>query len=145
LRKSLSGTVLSLLWLAACGGGTSSPSPGTPPNQASSNLAVVRSSAGVSPTASAVSGTGSLTIVNSDGASHPLASNAYPHQLDCPELSSPMSAPGDQFRAAIANRNRTCALIDILILLTRASRAHKVMTDGRNPSGDGTGGSGTGY
>ncbi len=77
----------------------------------------------MSPKASSVSGNGSLTIVNSDGAPHPLASNSYPHQLGCPELNSPMLALRDQFMVAMANRNKACGLIDILILLTRASKA----------------------
>jgi len=145
LIKSVPGAVLGLLWLAACGGGTSSPASGTQPNQASSNLALVRRSAGVSPTVSSVSGSGSLTIVNSDGSSHPLASNAYPHQLDCPELTSPTLAPRDQLMVAMANRNKTCAFIDILILLTRASKAQNLMTAGRHHSGDAKGVGGSGY
>jgi hypothetical protein len=145
LRTSVSGAVISLLCLAACGGGTSSPAPGAPPDQASSSLSLVRSSTGPSPKAGSVSGNGSPTIVNGDGTPHDLTSNAYPHQLNCPELNSLMVAPGDQFRAAIANQNRTCALIDILILLIRASAPPKVTTAGRSPWGDGNGGGGSGY
>lgn len=145
LRTSVSGAVISLLWLAACDGGTSSPAPGASPDQASSSLSLVRSSTDSSPKAGSVSGNGSPTIVNGDGTPHELASNAYPHQLSCPELNSLMLAPGDQFRAAIANQNRTCALIDILILLIRASAPPMVMTAGRSASRAGNGGGGSGY
>ena len=124
LRKSVSAAVLGLLWVAACGGGTSSPAPGTPPDQASSSLTPLRSSAGVSPKASSVSGNHLLIIVNRDSAPHQLATIPDLHPLNCPELNSLIYAPGDQFMAAaIANRNGTCEFIDILILLTRASRA----------------------
>jgi len=122
LRKSMSGAVLGLLWVAACTGGTSSPAPGTPPDQASSSLTLGRSSAGPRPKAGSVSGNGPLTIINSDGAPQQLASNPDLRPLNCPELNSLIFAPGDQFMAAIANRNRTCAFIDVVILLTRASR-----------------------
>ena len=145
LRKSVSGAVLGLLWLPACGGGTSSPASGTQPNQASSKLALVRRTAGVSPTVSSFSESGSLTIVNSNGASQPLGSNAYPHELNCPELNGSTLVPRDQFMVAMANRNKACGLIDILILLTRASKAQKVMTAGRHYSGDAKGVGGSGY
>jgi len=142
-RKSVSGAVLGLLWLAGCG--RSPPAPGIPPDQTSSSLILERSSASVSPKARSVSENGSLTTVNSEGAPYPLTSNAYPRKLSCPELYSPMRAPGDQFMVAMANRNRTCAFIDILILLSRASRARSMMTAGRSPSGDGNGVGGGGY
>jgi len=130
LRRSISGAVLSLLWLVACSGATSSPALGTP-EQASSSIPLVQS-IGLSRQASSHSGNDSLAIVSTD-APHQPASNAYPHQLNCPELNSAMLSPDDQFRAAIANRNRACALIDILILLTRASAPRKAMAAGRSP------------
>ncbi len=45
LRKSASGAVLGLVWLAACGGDSPSPAPGTSPDQASSSLTLMLSSA----------------------------------------------------------------------------------------------------
>ncbi len=121
-RKSVPGAVLGLLWVAACGAGASSPAPGTLPDQVSSGLTLAPSSAVMRPKASSVSGNGPLTIVKSDGAHHQLASNPDLQPLSCPELNSLVYAPGNQFMVAIANPNKTCGFIDVLILLTRASR-----------------------
>jgi len=110
LRKSASGAVLGLLWLAACGGG----SPSSAPDQASSALTLTLSSAGVSPKESSVSGNSSITIVNIDSAPHQLASNPDPQQADCPELNSPTLLPGDELIATIASRDGTCGFIDSL-------------------------------
>jgi len=121
-RKSVPGAVLGLLWVAACGAGASSPAPGTLPDQVSSGLTLAPSSAVMRPKAGSVSGNGPLTIVNIDGAHHQLASNPDLQPLSCPELNSLVYAPGNQFMVAIANPNKTCGFIDVLILLTRASR-----------------------
>ncbi len=144
LRKSASGTVMGLLWLAACG--SSSPGPGAPPDPASSNLTLTLSSTGVSPRASSVSGNSSISIVNSDSVAHQLASNPDPQQTDCPELNSPMLAPGDQFTATVANRNGTCGFNDSLNPAdSNFQGTITVMTAGPSPSGDGNGGGGGGY
>jgi hypothetical protein len=108
-RKSASGAVLGLLWLAACGGGSPSSA-----DQASSALTLTLSSAGVSPKESSVSGNSSITVVNIDSAPHQLASNPDPQQADCPELNSPTLLPGDEFIATIASRDGTCGFIDSL-------------------------------
>ncbi len=121
LRKSMPGAVLGLL-VAACGAGTSSPAAVTLSDQVSSGLILAPSSAVVRPKASSVSVNGPLTIVNSDAAHHQLASNPDLQPLSCPELNSLVYAPGNQFMVAIANPNKTCGFIDVLILLTRASR-----------------------
>ena len=105
LKKSVSGAVLGLLWVAACGG--SSPSATTP-------TTITLSSTGVSPKASSVSGGSSVAVVNYDSVPHQLASNPNPQQTDCPELNSPMLAPGDVFTATIANRDEMCGFNDIL-------------------------------
>lgn len=110
LRKSASGAVIGLLSLAACGGGSSSGGP----DQASSSLTLTLSSEGVSPKASSVSGNGSVTITNNDGVAHQLTSSPDPQLTDCPELNTPMLAPGDQFTATIANRDGTCGFEDRL-------------------------------
>ena len=68
LKKSVSAAVLVLLWLAACGGGSSS----LAPDQASSSLILTLSNAGVSPKASAVSQDSSITVLNSDSVPHQL-------------------------------------------------------------------------
>jgi hypothetical protein len=105
LRTSVSGAVISLLWLAACG--YSSPSGTT-------STTITLSSTGVSPKASSVSGGSSVNILNHDSVPHQLASSPNAQQTDCPELNSPMLAPGDAFMAAIANRDGTCGFNDIL-------------------------------
>src|SRR5215469_9547004 len=110
LKKTASGAVLGLLWLAACGGG--SPSSGT--DQASSTLTITLSSAGVSPKESSVSGGSSVTVVNIDSVPHQLASNRDSQQAECSELNSPTLLPGDEFIATIASRNATCGFIDSL-------------------------------
>jgi len=84
------------------------------PDQASSSLTLTLSSAGVSPKTSSVSGNGSVTITNSDSVAHQLTSNPDPQQTDCPELNTPMLAPGDQFTAMISNRDGTCGFEDRL-------------------------------
>jgi hypothetical protein len=70
----------------------------------------------VSPKTSSVSGNGSviITITNSDSVAHQLTSNPDPQLTDCPELNTPMLAPGDQFTAAISNRGGTCGFEDLL-------------------------------
>src|SRR5712692_8059872 len=105
LRKSISGAVIGLLWLAACGGSSSSGLATTP---------LTLSSTGVSPKAASVSGGSLVDIVNSDSVAHQLASNPDPPQADCPELNTPMLAPGDQFTATISNRDGTCGFEDRL-------------------------------
>ena len=105
LKKSVSGAVLGLLWLAACG--YSSPSGTT-------STTITLSSTGVSPKASSVSGGSSVSIFNDDSVPHQLASNPDPQQTDCPELNSPMLAPGDVFMATVANRDEMCGFNDIL-------------------------------
>src|SRR6266852_6049551 len=105
LRPSVSVAVVSLLWLAACGySATSGPTSTT----------ITLSSTGVSPKTSSVSGGSSLNILNDDSVPHQLASKPNPQQTDCPELNSPMLAPGDGFTATIATRNGTCGFSDIL-------------------------------
>ncbi len=107
-RKSASGAVLGLLWLAACGGGL----PSSAPDQASPNLTLTLSSAGVTPKQSSVSSNGSVEVINGDSIAHQLASNPDPQQTECPELNGPVLQPGDQFTTIIDNRNGTCAFID---------------------------------
>ena len=145
LRKSVSGAVLGLLWLAACGG-YSSPAPGTPPDQGSSSLTLTLSNVGVSPKASSVSGNSSVTIVNSDSAPHQLASNPDPQQADCPELNTPTLLPGDGFVVTIASRNATCGFIDSLNPTdSNFQGTITVTTADPAPSGGGGGGNGGGY
>ena len=105
LRTSVSGAVISLLWLAGCG--YSSP-------LGTTSSTITLSSTGVSPKASSVSGGSSVNILNDDSVPHQLASNPNPQQTDCPELNSPMLAPRDAFMATIANRDGTCGFNDIL-------------------------------
>jgi len=71
LRKSASGAVPGLLWLAGFGGGYRSAAPGAPPDQASSSLTITLSSAGVIPKVSSVSGNSSVTLVNSESVQPP--------------------------------------------------------------------------
>ena len=108
LKKTASGAVLGLLWLAACGGD----SPSSVPDQASSSLTLTLSSAGVSPKESSVSGGSSVTFVNIDSVPHRLASNPDSQQAECSELNSPTLLPGEEFIATIASRNATCEFID---------------------------------
>ncbi len=147
LRKSASGAVLGLVWLAACGGDSPSPAPGTSPDQASSSLTLMLSSAGVSPKASFVSGNSSVTIVNSDNAPHRLASNPDSQQVDCPELNSPTLPPGDGFTATIASRNATCGFIDSLNPADSNFQGTITVTttDPGPPGGGSDGGYGGGY
>jgi hypothetical protein len=105
LRASVSCAVIGLLLLAACG--YSSPSGTT-------STTISLSSTGVSPKASSVFAGSSVNILNDDRAPHQLASNPNPQQMDCPELNTPMLAPGDAFIATIANRDGTCGFNDIL-------------------------------
>jgi hypothetical protein len=105
LSTSVSGAVISLLCLAACG--STSPSGTT-------STTITLSSTGVSPKASSVFGGSSVAILNDDNVPHQLASNPNPQQTDCPELNSPMLAPGDAFMPTIANRDGTCGFNDIL-------------------------------
>jgi len=105
LRTSVSGVVISLLCLAGCD--YSSPSGTT-------FTTITLDSTGVSPKASSVLGGSSVNILNDDSVPHQLASNPNPEQTDCPELNSPMLAPGDAFVATIANRDGTCGFNDIL-------------------------------
>ncbi len=104
LRQSLSGAVI-LLSLAACG---YSPPSGT------ASTTITLSSDGVSPKASSVSGGSLVNILNDDSVPHQLGSNPNPQQTDCPELNSPVLAPGDEFMATVANRNGTCGFRDVL-------------------------------
>jgi len=143
LRKSASGAVLGLLWLAACGGGSPSPAPGIP-GQASSSLTLTLSSEGVSPKASSVSGNSSLTIVNSDSAPHQLASNPDPQQADCPELNGPTLLPGDGFTVTIGSRNATCGFIDSLNP-TDSNFQGTITVTTADPGPSGSGGGGGGY
>jgi len=108
LKKTASGAVLGLLWLAACGGD----SPSSAPDQASSSLTLTLSSAGVSPKESSVSGGSSVTFVNIDSVPHQLASNPDSQQAECSELNSPTLLRGEEFIATIASRNATCEFID---------------------------------
>jgi len=75
---------------------------------------ITLSSTGVSPKASSVSVGSTIKFLNDDSVPHQLASNPNPQQTDCPELNSPMLAPGDAFMATIASRNATCGFNDIL-------------------------------
>ena len=108
LKKSVSGAVLCLLWLAACGGG-SSPTP----DSTASGLTLTLSNSGVSPKTSSISGSTSITVLNNDSAVHQLASNPNSQQVDCPELNTAMLS-GDSFTATISDRIGTCAFIDSL-------------------------------
>lgn len=137
LRNCASGGLLGLLWLAACGGGSSSPSP----DQASPSITITLSSAGVDPKASFVSGNSSVAIVNSDSAPHQIASSPDASQVDCPELNSPMLAAGDQFIATIANRDGTCGFIDSLNP-TDSNFQGTITVTISNASPDGNGGGG---
>ncbi len=105
LRASVSCAVTSLLLLAACG--YSAPSGTT-------STTITLSSTGVSPKASSVSGGSSVNILNDDSVPHQVASNPNPQQTDCPELNTPVLAPGDAFMATIANRDGTCGFNDAL-------------------------------
>jgi hypothetical protein len=102
LRTSVSGAVISLLCLAGCG--SSSPPLAT----------ITLGSTGVSPKEISVFGGSSINILNDDSVPHQLVSNPNPKQTDCPELNSPMLAPGDAFMATIANRDGTCGFNDVL-------------------------------
>ncbi len=105
LRTSVFGAVISLLLLGACG--YSLPSGTT-------STTISLSSTGVSPKASSVFAGSSVNILNDDSVPHQVASNPNPQQTDCPELNSPMLAPGDAFLATIANRDGTCGFNDVL-------------------------------
>jgi len=102
-RTSVSGVVIGLLLLAACGY-----------NSGATSTTITLSSTGVSPKASSVSAGSAIKFLNDDSVPHQLASNPNPQQTDCPELNSPMLAPGDAFMATIASRNATCGFIDVL-------------------------------
>jgi hypothetical protein len=54
---------------------------------------------------------------------HQLTSNPNPSQVDCPELNTPMLAPGDQFTATVANQNEACGFDDSLNPPIPTSRA----------------------
>ncbi len=140
LKRSVLAAVISLLWLAACGGGASSGA-GTPPDQASSSLTLTLSSAGVSPKGSSVSANGSVRIVNTDSVVHQLTSHPDPQQTDCPELNSPTLAPGDQFTTTIDNHDGTCGFIDSLNPAdTNFQGTITVITSNPNSGGYGNGG-----
>ncbi len=110
LEKRILAALFSLLSLAACGGGSS----GSPAVQVPSVLTLTLSSEGVSPKDGSVLSSGSITIVNQDSAPHQLISNPNPSQVDCPELNTPMLAPGDQFTTTVANQNEACGFDDSL-------------------------------
>ena len=140
LKKSGSAAVISLLWLAACGGGSSSPA-GISPDQASSSLTLTLSSEGVSPKESSLSTNGSVRIINTDSVAHQLTSHPDPQQTDCPELNSPTLAPGDQFTTIIDNHDGTCGFIDSLNPTdTSFQGTITVMTSNPNSGGCGNGG-----
>jgi len=108
LEKKVLGALVSLLLLGACGGGSS----GNSAVQAPAALTLTLTSAGVSPKDGSVLSSGSITILNQDSAPHQLTSNPNPSQVDCPELNTPMLAPGDQFTATVANQNEACGFND---------------------------------
>ena len=142
LKKSVSSAVVGLLGLAACGGG--SPGSGAP-DQASSNLTLILSNAGVSPKASSVSVGSSITVLNSDSAPHRLASNPDSQQVDCGELNTPELLPGDAFIAIVADRSGTCAFIDSLNPSDSTFQGTiSVTTSNLSPSDDGNGDGGGG-
>jgi len=137
LKQTVSGAILALLWLAACGGGASS-SP--TPDQASSSLILTLSNAGVSPKASAVSQETSITVLNSDSVPHQLVSIPDSQQVDCSELNTAVLLPGDGFTATIADQTGTCAFIDNLNPTDSRFQGTITVTSNSGPSGDGNSG-----
>ena len=114
LRNCVTSTLVSSLWLAACGGYSSSSPSGAGPVQTPSSITLVLSTAGVSPKHGSVRAAGSVTIVNQDSVAHQLTSSRSDQQMDCPELNTPILAPGDQFMATAANQNEACGFADNL-------------------------------
>src|SRR5712692_7900904 len=77
-------------------------------------LALTLTSAGVDPRTSSIQPGGTLTVTNNDAVGHEFASNPHPQHIDCPELNSPLLAPGASFTATIANRSQVCGFHDHL-------------------------------
>ena len=137
LKRSVSRAVLALLWLAACGGGSSS----LTPDQTSLSFTLTLSNTGISPKASAVSENTSITVLNSDIVPHQLVSNPDSQQVDCSELNTSVLLPGDAFTATIVDRVGTCAFIDSLNPTdSRFQATITVTTSNSDPSGDANGG-----
>ena len=136
LKKSVSGAVLCLLWLAACDGGSSSASDPT-----ATGLTLTLSNSGVSPQTSFVFGSSLITVLNNDNAVHQLASNPNPQQVDCPELNTPVLSPGDSFIATISDQIGTCGFIDSLNPTDSSFQGTiTVTTSNSGPSGNANGG-----
>jgi hypothetical protein len=88
----------------------------------------------------------SITVLNSDGAPHQLASNPDTQQADCPELNTPVLLPGEAFTATVADRIGTCAFFDSLNPNDLSFQGTVIVTTSDPaPSGDENGGGRRGY
>ena len=118
------------LALAACGGGSSTPtSPSTPPSTGGSaggstgggtgggstagDATVTITSSGVSPKTVTISVGGRVNFVNNDSRAHDMASDPHPIHTDCPEINTVGFLQVGQSRlTATLNTARTCGYHD---------------------------------
>lgn len=55
---------------------------------------------------------GEVTFTNRDTVPHQVASDPHPSHGRCPELNGPVLAPGERFRATMADRENSCGYHD---------------------------------
>jgi len=98
------------LGVAACGGGTSAPSPtpGENPNQM-----IISSSGVLTPKEITISAGSRVLIINNHSRSHQIASDPHPEHDQCPEMDQVgILAPGQRRESGNFVTPKTCGLHD---------------------------------
>jgi plastocyanin len=100
--------VAAVATLSACGGGSSSSAPSNPPA-----ATITITTSGVSPKSVTVARGSQVQFVNSDTASHEMASNPHPEHTDCQEINSVgFLSPNQSRMTGNLNIARACAFHD---------------------------------
>lgn len=99
--------------IAACGGGSTSPTPAPPPVGGTSGPTISIANNAVSPKTIAIARGGQVTFVNNDNQSHDMESDPHPLHTDCPEINRVgFLGPGQSRQTGILNVARTCGYHD---------------------------------